>query len=143
MSLGNSITIQTSEQLEAFITNIREDFEKHKFIEIKVQSGIRSIPQNRAMHLYFKMVAQALNDAGIDTTNFFKEGFTLPFTEHIVKDSLWLPLMEAVTKKTSTAKLKKEEVTKIYEHLNLKLAERGIVVPFPSNDSMMNSQRVR
>jgi len=137
------ITIQTQEQLEVFIQNTREAFEKENYLEIKVAASRRSKKQNSSMHLYFTMVSKALTDAGIDTKAFFKEGYSLPFSEHIVKSELWFPLMKALTDKTSTADLDKPEVSKIYDHLNAKLAEHSIVVPFPSNDSMMNSQRGR
>ena len=141
--MGNSITIQNEQQLEEHIKHLRADFAKHKFLKLTIESGIRTIPQNKAMYLYFTQVAKALSNAGIDTTNFFDEGYSLPFTEHIVKDSLWLPLMKAITNETSTSKINKKQVVEIYEHLNAKLAERGIHVPFPSNDNLMNSQRVR
>jgi len=143
MSLGNKITIQTQEQLDVFIQNAKEDFSKNGYLEINIESGIRTIPQNRSLHLYFRTIAQALNNAGIDTTNFFKEGYSLPFSEHIVKDALWLPLMKALTNEVSTSKISKKQVTEIYEHLNRKLSEHGVVVAFPSMDNMRNNERVK
>lgn len=142
MQLGNAITIQTQEQLDSFIEGLNSEFETNKYITITIDAGTRTVTQNKALHLYYRMVAKALQEAGIDTAGFFKEGYSMPFTEHIVKDELWLPLMKAVTKKEHTSKLDKPEVSKIYEHLNAKLAEKGIHVPFPNNDNLMNSQRV-
>jgi hypothetical protein len=140
--LGNSITITDQEQLEAFFINVQESFNKNKRLEFKTEAGNRTLTQNKAMHLYFKLVSEALVSAGIDTTNFFKEGYSLPFSEHIVKTELWYPLMRAITNKESTRGITTKEVTEIYEHLNAKLAEHGVQhIPFPSNDSMMNAQR--
>ena len=141
MSLGNTITIKNQQQLDEFFKNAQEALNKDKILEFKREPDSRTKQQNNSMHQYFRMVAKALSDAGIDTAAFFKPGYTLPFTEHIVKSGMWLPLMKALTKKEHTSKLDKKEVSVIYEYLNGKLAEHGIHVPFPSNDSLMNSQR--
>ena len=143
MSLGNKITIQTEEQLTVFIQNAKEDFAKHGYLEINIESGIRTIPQNKSLHMYCEQVAVALNDAGYDVNTFFKEGFTVPFSKYIVKDNMWKPIQKAVTDEDSTTKASKKDYVVIYEHLNAKLAEKGIHIAWPSMDNMRNNERVK
>ena len=103
--LGNKISISNSEQLQIFIDNLKAEFESRKHLDITIELDTRTKLQNNAMHRYFREVSKALTDAGFDANNFFKEGYSLPFTEHIVKDELWFPLMKAIANVESTTKL--------------------------------------
>ena len=141
--MGNSITIQNEQQLEEHIKHLRADFDKHKFLKLTIESGIRTISQNKSLHLYCEQVAVALNDAGYDVRTFFRDDFVVPFSQHIVKDNMWRKIQKAITGKESTTKASKKEYIEIYEHMNRLLADKGIHVPWPSNDNLMNSQRVK
>ena len=133
MALGNKITVNSDQTLETFISNIREHYDKHKYLVISVKTGRqRSDTQNNAMHRYCEEVAKELNDAGYSVETFFRDGFSVPFSKDIVKDNMWRPLQKAITGKESTTKPTRQEYIKIYDHLNAKLAERGIHVPWPS-----------
>jgi len=139
--LGNKISISNSEQLQIFIDNLKAEFESRKHLDITIELDTRTKLQNNAMHRYFREVSKALTDAGFDANNFFKEGYSLPFTEHIVKDELWFPLMKAIANVESTTKLNTKQVSEIFEHLNNKLAERGVHVPFPSVNEVLHKGR--
>ena len=95
----------------------------------------RTIRQNRALHLYFTHVAQALSDAGLDIKTVIKAD--VPWIPENVKDLMWRPLQKALLGKQSTTKLLKEEIDKVYDVMNRLLGERfGIHVPFPSKETM-------
>ena len=133
MSLGNSITIKTTEDLELFITNAKESLKQNKTLKLTIEArDRRTLTQNSALHLYCEQVAHALNDAGLSVNTFFKEGFEVPFSKEIVKENIWKPVQEAVIDKKSTAEANKLEYGEVYDHVNRKLSEYGIHVEWPS-----------
>lgn len=107
----------------------------HK-ITIEAIAKKRTQSQNKAMHTYFEMLAEGLNDGGFDVATILslKEAAT-PWHKDIVKAGLWFGIMEAMTGKTSTGDLDTAEVSRIYEVLNRHIMEKchGLHVPFPSN----------
>jgi len=103
-----------------------------------VKSGIeqlRTYKQNRAMHLYFKMLAEALNDAGYDIKETIKAD--VPWTETSVKELIWRPIQQAITGKKSTTSIKKSDIDMIFDVINKNMGEkRGVSVPFPSEEEI-------
>ena len=78
----------------------------------------RTIPQNNALHLYFQMVADALNDAGYDVRHVVKPDIDIPWTKELVKNHLWRPVQKLAFEKESTTELlKQKEIDKIWEIL--------------------------
>ena len=95
----------------------------------------RTDKQNKAIHKYCAMRAEALNDAGLDMKTVLKHNVAIPWTQATAKDHLWRPIQQAMLDKESTGDLDTDEVCKVYEVLNRHLAEKkGITVPFPSNE---------
>ncbi len=90
--------------------------------------------QNSAMHLYFRMLADALNDAGLDMKKTLKPEIDIPWSDERVKEFLWRPLQEAMVAKESTTKLTTGEPAQIYDVLDRHLGMKfGIHVPWPVN----------
>lgn len=99
-------------------------------VEIK-DMDIRSAQQNRALHKYFDMVSRELNKRGHKIQN--NIGLNLEWSKDRVKELLWKEFQKVVLGKESTRQLTKDEVTKIYDHMNLYLGERfSFNVEFPS-----------
>ena len=96
----------------------------------------RTDRQNRALHLYFRMIADELNAGGLNVQLVLKQKMDIDWTPELVKEALWRPAQKVIVQKASTRLLKKaEEIDKIYEHLNRHLGEKfGIYVPFPHFD---------
>ena len=95
----------------------------------------RTSQQNRAMHKYFTLLADALGAAGLDMKKTLKPEIDIPWTEYAVKDHLWRPIQRAMLDKESTTELEPSEVSQVYEVLSRHLGQRfGIHVPFPSRD---------
>src|SRR3990167_6968622 len=101
----------------------------------------RTLQQNKALHLYCQMVADALNNAGYDivkSIKLFREGVDIPWTKEGVKEILWREIQKTMFNKISTTKLSKhEEIDLIHETLNRFLSERfGIeYIPFPHDEN--------
>jgi len=131
----NKTIINSEQSLNAYIEHLKIQFEKHKYLKVSLSTGKqRSLTQNAALHKYCDMTAKALNDGGFDFRVFIKEGYPVPFNEFLVKEYLWRPIQKAITGKTSTTKPEKHEYSLIYDALNMKLAEHGLYIPWPSKD---------
>lgn len=121
------------QQLDAYYHKLASEVEKGP-INIKVSSANkqRTLTQNKALHLYFKMLSDALNDAGYNCFNFFKEGFALPWNEKLVKELLWRPVQDVMLEKQSTTEATTVDYSKIYDAINAHLIEnKNIFVPWP------------
>lgn len=116
--------------------------ETHRGVTITITEGEpvteaskRTEQQNRALHKYFELVAQALNDAGYPIRKTLaRYSAELDWSKDSVKEVIWRPVQEALLHKRSTTELRKQEdITTIYEHVNRFLAQMGIHVEFPSH----------
>lgn len=96
--------------------------------------GQRTLAQNRALHTYFGLVSDALNDAGLDIRAVLKQEVEIPWTPLNVKEYLWKPVQTLAVHKDSTRDLTKNEVSQVWEIFNRAIAKHGVHVPFPSDD---------
>ena len=130
-------TITNTQDLEAYIKNIRIRFEKDKIIKVDAKSEkTRTLTQNASLHKFCSMLAQAMNEAGFDFRVFIKEGYPVPFTEELVKEHIWKPIQKAVTGHESTTKPEPKQYSEVYDALNVKLAEHGLYIPWPCRENM-------
>ena len=103
----------------------------------QAENDKRTIAQNKALHLFFKMLAGELNEGGFDQRKVLKETVDIPWTSIAVKDQLWRPIQQAMINERSTTQLEKHlDIEKIHETLMRHLGEKfGIdYIPFPSNE---------
>jgi len=110
-------------------------------VEITIRKKIKSrtSQQNRALHLYFTLLSEALNDAGYDMKKTIRQDVDIPWTPENVKESLWRPIQKAYLNIESTTKLKTGDIDKVYDVLNKTIGERtGVYIPWPCMDNLMN-----
>lgn len=104
--------------------------------ELKPQS-YRTPQQNAALHLDFRLIADALNDAGLEMNKVLT--IDIPWSPYSVKEHLWKPVMKAKTGKESTTQLDKTsgEIEEIHDIIMRRLGERFEIeyIPFPSEDN--------
>lgn len=104
-------------------------------IEFTARSGTRTDQQRKAIEVYCRELAAALNDAGLDQRAVMakmKEGVEIPWSQRSCKDVLWRELQKAMLEKESTTNLTRAEVSRVYEVLNKWVGETlGVHVPFP------------
>lgn len=97
----------------------------------------RTLKQNKSLHKYCEMLAEALNDAGYDMRKTLKHDFEIPWNKERVKEFLWKPIQEAMTDKESTTELDTVEPSAIHAVLSRHLGERfGLYVPWPSKEEL-------
>lgn len=101
----------------------------------------RTNRQNSALHKLFDMLAEALNDAGLDMRKTLKPGVEIPWTQANVKEYLWRPIQKAQLDKQSTTELTTKDIDKVYETLNRYLGDKhGLHVEFPSVEEIIRRQ---
>lgn len=96
----------------------------------------RTSQQNKALHVLFQLLADTLNDAGLEMKKVLSEKeVDIPWNETTIKECLWKPLQKAMLHKTSTTELEKKEVDDVFNVLNRHLGEKfGINIEFPSEE---------
>ncbi len=102
----------------------------------------RTLTQNAALHVYFKLISDALNDAGLDMRRVLKPAVDIPWDPKTVKDFLWRPVMKAQLGMESTTKMSTVDIDKVFDTLNRHLGEKfGIQEDFPSIETIMRVYR--
>lgn len=97
----------------------------------------RTPTQNKAIHTYFTLLADAFNDAGYTVEMVLTKPLNISWTDSLVKDILWRKIQSKLFSKESTTQLETHEVSHIYEEINNFTSERlGVHVPFPDKTSM-------
>jgi len=93
----------------------------------------RTKRQNSAIHVYFQLIADAFQEAGIDARLAFGKRLDVPVTPIMVKDVLWRYAQKKILGKESTKDLTTTEIDKVYDVVNRFLSENHkIYIPFPS-----------
>ena len=116
--------------LDKLIERLRtQSFGEYGYM-VQIKTGQRTTRQRNAMEVYFRLVAEDLAASGFN----MKQVCTLPITptQENVKSNIWKPVQKAVTGKTSTTQLERDEVSEVYMHVSKALAEKfQVVVAFP------------
>lgn len=85
----------------------------------------RTNEQNRALHLDCKMIAEKLNESGLDMRKVLKPTINIPWTTQSVKEHIFKPIMKAMYGHDSTTELPKTyEIDKIHEVIMRELGEK-------------------
>lgn len=127
--------------LDGFIQNVRQLYQKHGYVTFSWTTGRqRTLTQNGALHLWCRMTADLLNDAGmechIDIPATGRQ-MAIPWNEKSVKDGLWRPVQQAMIHKKSTTEAERQDYGEIHKVLCARFAESfGVTLPdWPSKDN--------
>ena len=98
----------------------------------------RTTTQNKALHKYFDLLAQALNDAGFDREVMYEKTggkIDMSWSAEGTKEALWRPFMQAKTGKESTTEMTTAEVNRVYEELDFRIGQlTGVHIEFPHDE---------
>lgn len=101
----------------------------------------RTRQQNKALHVLFQLLANTLNEAGLDMRKTLRPTVEIPWSGPSVKEFLWRPIQEAQLQKRSTTELTTVEIDQVFDTINKHLGERfSLHVPFPSIDEIILRQ---
>lgn len=133
MTDGHQWLVDHKDKLDFFIAFITAELQSGSHHLYSIKPAGRSEKQNNAMHLWFRQIAKKLNDGGYHATHPFNNEVEIPFTEMLVKEMLYKPVIKAMYDKKSTSRLSGRELSEAAEVLVRWLAEhKGFLVPFPS-----------
>lgn len=123
----------TSNQIEATKESQRI-IDLGKKVEVKQWKENRSNLQNRALHLYFTLVSNELNQLGITYEWKGLKGSVMEtaWTPELVKEFIWRPIQVSMFNIKSTTKIKTGQINQIVDVINKFFGERGVVVSFPT-----------
>jgi len=113
--------------------------EKGLMLDQKAIKDTVSSVQFRALHLFFKWLAEALNEAGIDFQyhDLINEvPVSIMYTKELVKERIWKPIQKTMFDIDSTKDLETRMINDILDVLTLWFAERGIPIKFPNKIDM-------
>ena len=101
----------------------------------------RTIQQNKALHVYFTLIANALESAGYDVQSVITKIMKIPWSPPLVKELLWKRAQKAHLDKGSTTELTTRDIDKVYDIVNRFLSEGfHITEPFPSIEEIIRRQ---
>ena len=129
--------VQNKKQAEFFNKFVFEEAEAGRERLYTLVRANRSNKQNNTLHLLLRRLAEALNEAGFEIPHPFKEGLEIPYTQHSVKELLWLPIIEAMFGVTSSTELDtaqfSEAMTTLVDAVN---RNTGVYVPIPAQEPL-------
>ena len=91
--------------------------------------------QNRSLHKYCTMLADALNESGQDMRATLKPEIDIPWTMENIKNLMFKPIIKAMFDVDSTKDLDSKQIGEAYEVLNRHTAEKlGVSVIWPHEE---------
>ena len=105
----------------------------------------RTQDQNAALHVYFRLLSDKLNELGLEMKVVLKGDTKIWWTPEACKEYLWRPLQKAMFQKQSTTELDKVwEINKIHEQLMHILGEKHGVeyIDFPHDPDKIGNHDV-
>lgn len=128
------VLVNSDSRFADFIRQATDAFRKYRYVEFAWHTGRqRTSTQNRALHLWCRLAADTLNDAGlecyIDIPGTGRR-MSVPWNKDSVKDSIWRPVQIAMTGKESTTEPERQDYAKIHEVICARIAESfGVALP--------------
>lgn len=132
---GNELKFHNETGIKIWLEILKD---KEFLVDIIRKEQKRTNQQNKALHKFFELVSDEMNEQGIGITAIlqsFKQGVDIYPTPEFIKE-VWRLFQKAQLKKTSTTQLNKhEDIEKVYELFTKWLGEKfGIYIEFPSED---------
>ena len=130
---GISWEVRNREQAKLFCQYVTEQADEGIDRTYSIVRSNRSTRQHNALHLLFRQLGGALNEAGFMQKHPFNEEFEIPWTENSIKEIFYKPIIQQMydidsTRKLSTTQLS-DSANVMIDAINMKL---GVFVPFPS-----------
>ena len=133
--MGQSWTVKDKNTSEFFITYIRDQVEQGIERVYTIEKMDRTYRQNRTLHLLFRQMATALNEAGFEISHPFKPDLEIPWSEHSVKDLLYRPIITSYFKVERSSLLDTAQLSESMEILvDAVNRNTGIHCPIPSQE---------
>ena len=103
----------------------------------------RTLQQNKALHKWFKLLSDTLNEAGLDIKATLSQKIEHPWTPSLVKELMWRPTMKSYIQKKSTTRMTTKDIDPILDIIIKYLGENhGLDTPnFPSIKTLIEYEQ--
>jgi hypothetical protein len=133
--MSQTWTVKDSNTAKFFIAYIEDQVEQGVDRVYTIQKMDRTYRQNNALHLLFRNMASALNDAGFEISHPFKPDLEIPWSEHSVKDLLYRPIITSYFKVERSSLLNTEQLSESMDILvDAVNRNTGVHCPIPSQE---------
>lgn len=133
--MSQTWTVRDKNTAEFFIAYIKDQVEQGVERVYSIQKMDRTYRQNRAIHLLFRRMATALNEAGFEIRHPFKPDLEIPWSEESVKDLLYRPIITSYFKIERSSLLDTAQLSESMEILvDAVNRNTGVYVPIPSQE---------
>jgi hypothetical protein len=121
--------------------NYRKPGEVFTWLMKKIEPDHLTKKQNRALHLYYKFIAEQFTNLGWQynyVNPFTGEIIEIPWNTELIKEYIWRPIQIELTNKKSTTRLTTKNINDIIEVLDQHFASKGFEIEFPNWQSYLN-----
>ena len=133
--MGQTWTVRDKNTADFFIAYIKDQVEQGVERVYSIQKMDRTYRQNRTIHLLFRRMAEALNDAGFEIRHPFKPDLEIPWSEHSIKELLYRPIITSYFKIDRSSLLSTEQLSESMEILvDAVNRNTGVLVHIPSQE---------
>lgn len=91
--MSETWTVKDQNTCKFFVAYVEDQAEQGIDRVYKIQKADRTWRQNNTLHLLFRRMAEALNDAGFEIPHPFKPDLEIPYSEESVKELLYKPII--------------------------------------------------
>ena len=103
----------------------------------------RTDQQRKALEVYCKLCAEAINNAGLTMQESLKTLMDVEWSQETFKNIVWKAAQKKFLNKDSTTQLEKHEIDEVYDHVNRWLAKLGVdSIPFPTDEKRIGNYDV-
>lgn len=107
-------------------------------VELKAIKNTRTIQQNKALHKFFMIISEELNELGQEFcyTGVKGQDLSLRYTPEIVKTFFWKPIQSALFDTDSTTKLDTTQMNNIIDVIIKFFGDKGVLIEFPNREHL-------
>lgn len=135
---GESWLVDSRDSAKMFCKFVMDQLEQDTPRLYSIKRATRSVKQNNALHLLFREIATAMNDAGYTRPHPWGK-MEIPYSEVAIKEMFYVPIIDKVFQKQHSSELNTKELSESVEYLLDAVAQNtGIAMQMPQ---MFNGQR--
>ena len=109
--MSETWTVRDQNTCKFFVAYVEDQAEQGIDRVYKIQKADRTWRQNNTLHLLFRRMAEALNDAGFEIAHPFKPDLEIPYSEESVKELLYKPIITMYFKVDRSTELDTEQLS--------------------------------
>lgn len=142
------ITVNSDTSLQEILGDIREKYEKHKYLRVTIKTGKdRSIKQNNVTHRWYEQIARELREDdvvgwrcycklhhGVPILRTDDEEFRTAYDAAILHKMSYADKLLIMKFMPVTSIMTKEQLTKYAEAVQADFRKRGVMLEFTRNE---------